>query len=186
MSFSYLPFCILLEDIPRKNFLQALDTLEVSGIDGVVLLRTISTFKTLFSTLFETYKAHKVIFDRFTQAKKDYEYEDHRGFAILQDIENLQRDSFATIDAYHIDTMSKAKLDEVLDYISNVKLNKEQAIADSNEYLLNLRKAKKAYEELLPMETQLEANENFFKYCWATFHSLVTLSFPYFFEIDTI
>ena len=140
----------------------------------------------MFSILIDTDKSHKVIFDRFTQAKEDYEYENHWGFAILKDIEDLWSDSFATIDAYSIDTMSKAELDEVLDYISNVELQKEQAIADSKDCLLNLRKAKKAYEELLPMETQLEANEDFFKYCWATFHSLVMLSFPYFFEVSTI
>ena len=89
VAFSYLPFGILLEDIPRKHFLSALANLEVSGIGRVVLLKTISTFKTLFSTLFETYKSHKTIFDRFTQAKEDYEYENYRGFAILQDIEDL-------------------------------------------------------------------------------------------------
>ena len=72
VAFSYLPFGILLEDIPRKNFLWALDTFEASGIGGVVLLRTISAFKTLFSTLFETYKSHKVIFYHFIQAKEDY------------------------------------------------------------------------------------------------------------------
>ena len=86
----------------------------MSGIGGAVLLRTILTFKNLFSLLIDTYKSHKVIFDRFTQAKEDYEYEDHRGFTILKDIEDLWSDSFATIDAYSIDTMSKAELDEVL------------------------------------------------------------------------
>ena len=30
VAFSYLPFNILLEDVPKKNFLWALDTLEVS------------------------------------------------------------------------------------------------------------------------------------------------------------
>ena len=165
VAFSYLPFGILLEDVPKKNFLWALDTLEVSDIGGAVLLRTISTFKNLLSILIDTYKSHKVIFDRFTQAKEDYEYEDHRGFTILKDIEDLRNDSFATIDAYSIDTMSKAELDEVLDYISSVELQKEQAIADSKDCLLNIRKATKAYEEPLPLETQLEANEDFFKYC---------------------
>ena len=104
----------------------------------------------------------------------------------MQDIEHLRSDPYATIGAYHTDTMSKVELDEVLDYISNVELQKEQAIAGSKNCLLNLRKAKKIYEELLPLETQLEANENFFKYCWATFHSLVTLSFPYFFEVSAV
>ena len=75
----------------------------------------------------------------------------------MQDIEDLRRDSFSTIDAYHIDTMSKAELDEVLNYISNVELQKEQAMADSEECLLNLRKTKKANEVLLPLETQLES-----------------------------
>ena len=124
VAFSYLPFGILLEDVPKKNFLWALDTLEVSDIGGAVLLRTISTFKNLLSILIDTYKSHKVIFDLFTQAKEDYEYENHRGFAILKDIEDLRSDSFATIDAYSIDTMSKAELDEVLDYISSVELQK--------------------------------------------------------------
>ena len=82
--------------------------------------------------------------------------------------------------------MSKAELDEVLDYISNIELQKEQAITDLKECLLNLQKTKKAYEELLSKEIQLEANEGFFKYCWATFHSLVTLFFPYFFKVDTV
>ena len=94
----------------------------MSGIGGAVLLRTILSFKNLLSFLIDTYKSHKVIFDCFTQAKEDYEYEDHRGFTILKDIEDLRSDSFATIDAYSIDTMSKAELDEVLDYISNVEL----------------------------------------------------------------
>ena len=140
----------------------------------------------MLSILIDTYKSHKVVFDRFTQAKEDYEYEYHRGFTILKDIKDLRSDSFATIDAYSIDTMSKAELDKVLDYISSVELQKKQVITDSKDCLLNLRKAKKAYEELLPMETKLEANEAFFKYCWATFHSLVTLSFPYFFEVSTV
>ena len=35
VAFFYLPFGILLEDIPRKNFLWALNTLKVSGIGGL-------------------------------------------------------------------------------------------------------------------------------------------------------
>ena len=127
-----------------------------------------------------------MVFTTYHQVKENYEYENHRGFAILKDIEDLWSDSFATIDAYSIDTMSKAELDEVLDYISNVESQKKETIADSKDCLLSLRRAKKVYEELLPLETQLEANESFFKYCWATFHNLVTLSFPYFFEISTV
>ena len=53
VAFSYLPFNILLEDVPKKNFLWALDTLEVSDIGGAVLLRTISTFKNLLSILID-------------------------------------------------------------------------------------------------------------------------------------
>ena len=98
------------------------------------------------------YKSHKSAFDQLTLAKEDYEYEDHRGFDILKDIEDLRNDPFATIEAYDTDIISTAKLEEVSNYISSIETQKEQAIKEAKECILNFQKVKKAYEELLPMQ----------------------------------
>ena len=69
--------------------------------------------------------------------------------------------------------MSEAELNEVLNYISNIQAQKDETIVEAKQCTSNLRKARKEYEELLSMEFQLEMNEEFFKYYWSSFHSLV-------------
>ena len=71
------------------------------------------------------YKSHKRAFDQLTLAKEDYEHEYHQGFDILKDIEDLQNDPFATIEAYDTDAMFEAELEEIVDYIFSIESQKD-------------------------------------------------------------
>ena len=89
------------------------------------------------------YRSQKVDFDWLTLAKEEYDHEDHLGETILKDIDNLRNDPLVSIEAYNINGISKAKLEEVLDHISNIETQRDQAIKKAKECILNLWKARK-------------------------------------------